>query len=174
MTSTFRNIHFQCHQISANLCDMQRTQWPLTVRRKDVKKVKEQTWGIQPHLTNLGIISTFVLLKTKVKLSNYTARFALKLSWSLTTATNRRERKITQSSFMIAVVVRALLKSTANWWADWQRADLSLWSDTRQGSPSVIFIWSIMLYVTDVTFHIRNVPGTEEKTTIDPLWNKHL
>ena len=134
MTSTFRNIHFQCHQISANLCDMQRTQWPLTVRRKDVKKVKEQTWGIQPHLTNLGIISTFVLLKTKVKLSNYTARFALKLSWSLATATNRRERKITQSSFMIAVVVRALLKSTGKLvsWLTESRSESVIWHQARQ------------------------------------------
>lgn len=42
----------------------------------------------------------------------------------------------------------------------------------RQGSLSVIFVWSVTLYVT---FHVMNpleTVFTEDKTTIDPLWKK--
>lgn len=40
----------------------------------------------------------------------------------------------------------------------------------RQGSLSMIFIWSVTLYTTYVLFHVSNVPETvltEEKSTID-------
>lgn len=35
--------------------------------------------------------------------------------------------------------------------------------------PSLIIIWSIMLYITDVIFQVTNVPETE----FSPLWEKY-
>ena len=73
-----------------------------------------------------------------------------------------------------------ILAGLSGFFDQWKRGSIDpIPTSWRQGGQSMIFICNVMLlmYITDIAFHIANVPEkvvTEEKETIDLLWKKHV